>query len=699
MPPIALTQPAQRKLYIVILLIAGSLIVFLALLIEPLRESSRSDLQVGNVAPNDIVAPRALTFTSEVQTERQRFLAENAVAPVYTPLDTSVARRQLEQLRITLDFITSVRSDAFATPKEKMADLAALHDIRLSQATAEGILELSENRWLIVKQEAISVLEQVMRTTIQEDKLDEARRNVSAAVSLSLPEEQAEIVAELVRAFVAPNSFYDSEATLAARQQAKQAVEPVSVTYAAGETIVRRGQLITPAVYEALKAFGFSQTQDIWRQILSSLLLTGITSAFFMVYFHRVPALLSSLRSLTVLTYLFLGFLILAKVVLPGHIVIPFAYPLVAFSLTVATLFGREVAFVSTIPLAVLMAYDMPGALELMLLNIFSSFFGILALRNARRIMYFLWAGAAIAISGAVIVAVFRLTDPQADWIGLITLMGAVTVNGVASTGISLILQFFIAQTLGLTTPLQLVELSRPDHPLMQFLIRNAPGTYQHSLQVANLAEQGAEYIGADTLLTRVGALYHDAGKALNPFYFIENQPVGQTNPHNDLDPIVSAATIIQHVPDGMELAQKYRLPLRIRQFIQEHHGTMITRYQYTKAVEAAGGDTSKVDINSFRYPGPRPQSRETALLMLADGCEARVRAERPKDDLEMRQIIQKVIDERVREGELHDADLKLHELDLIADAFVSTLRGVYHPRLEYPDLEKVKRLASKKRT
>jgi hypothetical protein len=425
--------------------------------------------------------------------------------------------------------------------------------------------------------------------------------------------------------------------------------------------------------------------------------LTALVSAFFMVYFHRVQTLLSSLRSLTIFSYLFLAFLIIAKLVLPGHIVIPYAYPLVAFSLTVAVLFGRELAFTATIPLAVLMAYGMPGAVSLILLNIFSSFFGILALRNARRIVYFLWSGAAIALSGSAVVAIFTLANPQSDLIGLLTLVGAAAVNGVASAGLSLILQFFIAQTLGLTTPLQLVELSRPDHPLMQLLLRTAPGTYQHSLQVANLAEQGAEYIGADTLLTRVGALYHDSGKVMNPFYFVENQPVGQINPHNDLDPVESAATIIRHVTDGLALAKKYRLPLRIRHFIQEHHGTMITRYQYTKAVEAAGGDTNQVDIGSFRYPGPRPQSRETALMMLADGCEARVRAERPKDELEMRQIIQKVMDDRVKDGQLHDASLTLRELDLIADAFVTSLKGVYHPRLEYPDLEQVKRKALKK--
>jgi putative nucleotidyltransferase with HDIG domain len=332
-------------------------------------------------------------------------------------------------------------------------------------------------------------------------------------------------------------------------------------------------------------------------------------------------------------------------------------------------------------------AYELPMALDLTVFNLLSGFFGVMALRNAQRIMSFFRAGAAVALSGAVVIFLFRFTDPTSDWQGLITLTIAALMGGIASGVTSLVLQFFIAQFLGFTTPLQLIELSRPDHKLLQYLLRRAPGTYQHSLQVSNLAEQAAERIGADALLTRVGALYHDVGKALNPFFFIENQPPSEVNPHNDLDPLVSSATVIRHVSDGLELARNYRLPWRLRDFISEHHGTMITRYQYTKAVDAAGGDTNQVDIEKYRYPGPRPQSRETALLMLADGCEARVRAERPHDETELRRIVQSVVDDRVKIGELHDTTLTLRELDAIVDSFVGTLRGVFHPRIEYPEL------------
>jgi len=268
-------------------------------------------------------------------------------------------------------------------------------------------------------------------------------------------------------------------------------------------------------------------------------------------------------------------------------------------------------------------------------------------------------------------------------------LLGAALLNGIASASLTVILQFFLAQFLGLTTALQLMEISRPDSPLLQMLLRNAPGTYQHTLQVANLAEQAAERIGADPILTRVGALYHDVGKVLNPMFYIENQVPGSPNPHDKLAPTASARIIIQHVIDGQELARKYRLPGRIRDFILEHHGTMLTSYQYAKALEAANGDESKVDQEQFRYPGPKPGSRETAILMLADGSEARVRADRPKDENEMRNVIRSVIENRVASGQLDDTNLTLRDLDQITDSFTTTLRGIYHPRIEYPKIEK----------
>jgi putative nucleotidyltransferase with HDIG domain len=410
-----------------------------------------------------------------------------------------------------------------------------------------------------------------------------------------------------------------------------------------------------------------------------------------LIYINRRQRfLIDDMRSAALVVLLFLVFLISARLVIPAHTVVPYVFPVAAYGMTVAALFGAELAIVSSVPLAILAAYDLPYALDLTLYYMIGSLFGVLALGRARRLFTFFWAGVAVALSSVIVILVYRLPSPTSDLVGLATLAAAASFNGLASASITVLLQFLLAQLLGVTTSIQLMDLTRPDHPLLQVLLHNAPGTYQHSLQVANLAEQAAEQIDADPILTRVGALYHDIGKTAAPAFFIENQPPGFVNPHDTLPANESAAIIIRHVADGLELGRQHRLPRRVLDFISEHHGTAITRYQYVNAVKAAGGDETQVDIEQFRYPGPKPQSRETAVLMLADGCEARVRAERPDDQERLRKIIKEVINARVSSGQLDETNLTLRDLNTILDSFTATLRGIYHPRVEYPKLEPV---------
>jgi len=679
----------RQNIGLVFLLLAIFVFILVGLMIPYITTQIDSQLSSGEVASREITAPRSLTYTSEILTDAQKESAANSIAAIYSPPDTSIARNQLESLRGTLAFSNSVREDSFSSMEEKLADLAALEDIDLDQETALSILDLSDSRWQAVQQEAIVVLEQVMRATIRENQLEDARDNVPALVSLSLPEDQAAIVSELVLGFVAPNSLYNEVLTETARQNARESVTPVERSFVQGQTLLLKGQIISETDLEALEQFDLVRTQTRWQDVLSAGALALLTLVYFMVYFSRNPSLTEDLRGLSVIFVLFVVFLIGGRFLVNSQTFIPYIYPIAAFSLVVASLFGTQTALVFTLPLIILFTYDTPNAFELTLYNLVGSFTGVFALGAARRITSFFWAAALIAFSEVMLIIAFRIAQPNADYIGIAALIGIALVNGIAASSLAVLLQYIIAQILGLTTALQLMEISRPDHPLLQFILRNAPGTYQHSLQVANLAEQAAENIGADTLLTRVGAIYHDAGKALNPFFFIENQLPGNTNPHDNLSPVSSSHMIIRHVPDGLELARKYRLPRRIQDFIEEHHGTMITRYQYAKAVEAAGGDATLVDESEFSYPGPRPKSRETAILMLADGSEARVRAERPPDENALRKVIKSVIEHRLSTGQLDETDLTLRDLDQLIDSFTTTLRGIYHPRIEYPDAKK----------
>ncbi|MCW5838284.1 MAG: HDIG domain-containing protein [Anaerolineales bacterium] len=668
---------------------AVCLLISIAALVMPFSTRPASlRAQVGDVTSQDIVAPRTLNYQSAVFTERDRREAADAVAPVYGAPDANVARQQLEHLRAAVDFIDSVRADGYATLEQKIGDLTALQNVNLGRESAQAILLLNDSAWQNVRQEAIVVLEQIMRSSIRQSRLDEARRSIPALVSLSLPQDQATLVAEIVAAFVAPNSFYSEALTQVARDEASAAVPPAVRTFVTNEIVVARGQVINEADLEALQQFGLVQPETGWQNYVGAAALALAAFALAGLFLRFRPQLLDKIRELTLVATLFVAFLLVARFVIVDRTVLPYLFPVAGFGLLAATLYSSQAAMVFSLVLSVLAAYNLPNAFDLTLFYFFGSLFGILFLKRAQRVMAYFWAGAAVVVAGAAILIAYRLPLASTDALGILTLLGAAALNGFLAASLTIVLQLFLAQWLGLTTTVQLMELARPDHPLLQLVMRQAPGTYQHSLLIANLAEQAAEAIGADALLTRIGSLYHDAGKARQPHYFIENQVTGAPNPHEQLSPTESAAHIIRHVPDGVELARKHRLPNRIIDFIKEHHGTLVTRFQYVRAVEAAGGDESQVNLDDFRYDGPRPQSRETALVMLADGCEARTRAERPKTQEALEALVKSVIDNRLNNGQLDDTTLTMYDLKVIAETFVTGLRGVYHPRLVYPDLD-----------
>ncbi|MCH7480916.1 MAG: HDIG domain-containing protein [Chloroflexi bacterium] len=683
-----LRLPARHSIFLGLLAVISTLLTMGVMLIPQTLGTTLLPLAEGDVTSQDILAPFAESFESETLTEIRRQEAADAIEPVYDLPDANIARTQIDRLRSALAFVASVRADDLASTEQQLDDLAALQDINLSEDSATALLNLSDAGWQNVQAEAISVLEQIMRTPIRDDRLNEARSSVPNLVSLSLPEDQAQLVIEFVSGFTAANSLYDEAATEAAKETARQAEPSVIVAYKTNETIVRRGQVITAADLEALEAFGLVQPQIRWQDQLGVFSLVAVSILLMAIFLRYRPDLTGDSRGLTIIAILFILFLVSARLTIPGRTVIPYIFPIAGFSLVVTALFSSQVAIIAALPLGALAAYELPNALDLTLYYILGSIIGALVMKRAQRIATYFWAGAATAGAGALLIIAYRLPEAGFDLIGLATLIGASMVNGFFSGSLTIILQFFLAPTLGLTTTLQLHEISRPDHPLLQFILRNAPGTYQHSLQIANLSEQAAELIGAKALLTRVGALYHDAGKARYPQFFIENQVPESPNPHDELSPTESAAVILRHVPDGLDLAKKHRLPRRIRDFIAEHHGTTMTRYQYAKAIEAADGDKSKVEQADFRYMGPRPQSRETALVMLADGCEARTRAERPKTREELTILVKSMFDTRIAAGQLDDTGITMRDLSIIAESFINTLRGIYHPRIMYPNFD-----------
>lgn len=641
---------------------------------------------VGEVASQDIMSPFAISYTSDVLTEQKIEQAVEQVEPVYTRPDPEVARQQLARLKDALAFIDSVRSDEFSAREQKITDLAALEGIYFSRETAELLLDISDVRWQTVKQESVVVLEQLMRNQITDRTLEEARQTLPSLVSLSLAEEQVRLVVELAGAFVAPNSEFSESITEEQREEVRQEVSPVTRSIAAGETIVRRGEIIQEEDIEALRQVGLLTPFTGWQNRAGTLAAVLLSGVYLILYFRAYPALLRRTKKFILLVVFFVVFFGTARIVNPGHLVIPYLLPMAAYPLIISALIDRRTALFTTVPLAILSAYGLPHAFDLTLFYSLPGLMGLMVLRRPQRLSVYVPVSGMIAASGGVILVAYRVIDPGTDIMGLATLLAASLFFGIASSGLTVLLEYFLAPLLDLTTTLQLIELSRPDHPLLRRFLREVPGTYQHTLQVANLAEQAAERIDANSLLARVGALYHDIGKMKAASFFIENQTSGKIDTHEDMDPQESAAIIIQHVTHGLELARKYRLPKRIRDFIPEHHGTLVARYQYSQAVEAAGGDESKVDIEKFRYPGPKPRSVETGLVMLADACEAYVRSQAPKNEEELRALISEMVNKRVQGGQLNETGLTLAQIEEVIVSFTATLKGTYHARVDYPD-------------
>ena len=663
-----------------------------ALLIFPLLPTGQVTLQAGDVARAESRAPRRLEYVSQIETEQARERAAAAVADVYDPPETRVARQQIVRAQEILAYVTSIRQDIHATPEQRVAWIQAIPDpdlqLTLTPPGIRRILDVSDDEWDEVRDEVVRVLDQAMRDSIREDELAQARAAVPILVDVRrMNDEEIAIVSSLVRGLLVPNTVVNVEQTDAARQEARDAVQPVVRSFEAGEVVLREGDNVTELDLEALQALGLLQRDVGWRQVGGTLALVLLTTAVLGLALRRYqPDLLAGRSRIVALVALsFVAFVLLANLMMPGRVVMSYLFPAAALSMLVTVLLNPELAIVASLGLAVLVGSITADSLELAVYVGAGGVMAALVLRRVERVNAFFRAGVYVGLVNVVTVLIFRLPSDNSDTVGILTLTVVGLVNGALAASLTLALFFIVGNVFDITTTLKLLELSQPSHPLLRELVLKAPGTYHHTLIVSNLAEQAAERIGANALLTRVGTFYHDIGKTVRPHFFTENQMDG-INPHDYLDPFTSADIIRSHVTDGLDLAKRYRLPSRLRAFIAEHHGDSFISFFYQQAVEEAGGDADRVDKSRFRYVGPKPQSRETALVMLADTTEALTKSKRPGSVEELEELVNRAIKIRMEQGQLDECDLTLRDLQMVRCSFVDTLKGVYHTRVEYPE-------------
>jgi len=650
--------------------------------------TSGYDLQVEGVALEDIRAPHDITYVSGILSQQARENAARRVAAIYTRPDPRIARQQLNRMWDVFKFLSALRADAYASVEQKQAWVLSVEELStLPGGSINTLLALPATNWNDVQVEARRLLDQVMRQQeIRAQDLERVKERVPALVPIDLPQDEATLVAELVQRFLVSNSFYDETATEAARQKARDEADPAFRTWRRGQVVIREGSVVTDLDIEALEYLGLTPAKgdglDIGLIFLISTLLTG----FLGLYLHHMqPELLDDARLESMFVLLLTVFLLLARLLIPSGSLLPYLFPGAAMAMILATTIGSPTAIGGAIFLSSVCGWISDRSLGVTVLVLLGSLFAVLTLPRYEQTGAIFRSGLLAGFIKGLTLLAFSAAEFALNPFSVLLNSIVCVVGGIISGGLTLGGLFLLAYPFDLATTFRLVELSSPNYPLLQRLLREAPGTFQHSTMVASIAEQAAERIGANALLTRVGGYYHDVGKLMRPYFFIENQS-GLSNPHDRLDPYTSAEVVTSHVREGDKLARQYRLPARVRTFISEHHGTMQISFFYQKALQAAGGEVGLVDEVQFRYPGPKPQSRETVLLMLADSCEAATRARRPQTPEELAGIVDYIFEQRVKDGQLDDCPITMRELSMVKEAYIELLRGVFHPRIKYPD-------------
>lgn len=496
---------------------------------------------------------------------------------------------------------------------------------------------------------------------------------------------------ELLEEVIIPNWIYSEQDTEARLQESIDQISTTRGAVAQGQVIIRRGDIVTEETSNMLRSLAEARADtatalERWLRFGGEVIILIVTSLFFLIYLYLYRKKIFESSSSFLLVFLVLSVILLASGLVYGlDDLSPYIVPVAVAPLILTIIFDSRVGLLATITLAIITAVYHNSSFEYLIATIMACSFGVFSVRDInKRTQFFVTTPFVVFLGYLLVVTGFALTR-YGGWESYFNQITFIAINAVFILFTYPLILFF-EKTFNVTTDFTLLELGDTNLPLLKELMNKAPGTFHHSLQVANLSESAASAIGANSLLCRVGALYHDIGKMNKPGYFIENQ--SGKNDHDKLKPRMSALVIKAHVSEGIKMAREHDLPGVIVDFIRTHHGTSLIRYFYDKALKDSEqeGDVREED---FRYDGPIPTTRETGVLLLADGVEAASRAMKDPTYPRLENLITRIFDDHVQEGQLNHCPLTFQELDIIKKSFLNILVGVYHSRIEYPDEEK----------
>jgi putative nucleotidyltransferase with HDIG domain len=659
-----------------VFVIVTSILTAIALLLSPPATVS---YDVGTLADRQVKAPRSVAFVSETLTEAERERAAAAVPKVYARNPAVVASSR-DRLAQAIAAIGRVRADAAQTREQRITALTRLTEVAISPQLAPLVLDLTGAEWDAVSKEVDNALRTLYQPGIRPEQLDAAKAAAATSLPPAWTDRQKVVGAELVRQSLESDVALDPIGTASAQQAARSGVQPVQVQVVAGEVVVRESTVVSGLEVEKLRALGLVNTGIDWPGAVGLTLWAVLIAAVLALFVERYATeAWNDDSKMIVVALSLLAVTVAARVLIPGHTLLVYFIPFASVAMVITVLVGGRTALATQIAGALHVGI-LSGQVELVAYVLVPALLGMAAVRRATTAREFATGAGSVALGNLGVVVAFTLVGQSTDPVGAAQLAVAALLSGVGSGLLAFAGTAIFGHLFRITTVFELRELADPNHPLLRQLLLRTPGTYHHSLLVANLAERAAEVIGADPLVARVGAYYHDIGKMRNPSAFIENQT--GTNPHDELDPMVSAGIVAAHVRDGLALADRYHLPPMIREMIPAHHGTSVVKYFYQLAQQRG----QSPDEASFHYPGPRPRTKEAAIVMLADGTEASVRSLAEKKPETIRVMVERIVADRLAEGQLDECELTLRDIQRTKDAFCELLLGVYHERIPYPE-------------
>ena len=644
------------------------------------------DLKAGDIAQSDIKASRETV--DEAASKEILDAALQKVDKQYTQKSEVKTNAESEVKDLFEKIINLVSSNGEV--KDKVKELTNYKKFSLSEYDATTLLNLNKDTLKNLQWEILDVLNTVYEPNIQdgnEESLSSAKQTANSEIDkLNLDSSYEKIIRNIVLSEIKPNLFYDAEKTNEKIEEVKKNTEKVIIKK--NQIIVKEGEPVTEGQIQVLKELGIineGKTGGLLLLYILTAIFVGIILYLQYTYVKKNhKEIYEDNKKLILICLLNVIYLILAS---GTKYLSPYLIPMVCTPLLQSMLINHRISLVlgsyNVILLGALVEFDP----QVILLGFISTILGATVLRKMQQRNDIIYATLGIGgLCGALNFLIGMMVSINVQEViinSLLTVVG-VLISGVLTIGILP----FLENTFDVVTTLKLLELSNPNSPLLRKLLMESPGTYHHSMLVANLAEMAAEEIGANPVVTRIGAYYHDVGKTARPYFFKENQ-IGNENPHDKITAALSARIIISHVKDGVDLSKEYKLPKIIQDIIAEHHGTTFVKYFYITEKNNSD-DPDSINEDDYKYPGPIPSTKESGIIMLADSVEAAVRSITDPTSEKIEQMVSNIIDGKIKDKQLNNCDLTFKDLDKIKKCFLKALKGIYHQRIEYPT-EKVR--------